>query len=71
MTSGAVVPLFKPVEPEFGDGDGEGPDRVECPECGCQSFRLEWYEDGEIAAVCESCDSELALTIIEDHLLDL
>ena len=64
---GNVIPIVSPVEPEFGGGDGDGPDLVECPECTCTAFELEWYDDGEIAAICMGCGSEMALTIKPDE----
>ena len=58
-----VAQLF-PIDPEYGDGDGDEPDFCECPDCGSDSFNLMDY-DGDLVLQCSNCYLAIDLTIVE------
>ena len=55
------------LEPEYGDGDGDGEEDLHCPSCDGQDWRLVEDEDeGEIIVRCSNCGQEVDISSVED-----
>jgi NMD protein affecting ribosome stability and mRNA decay len=64
----AHLHLVKPLitGPEYGDGDDEGGENLECPDCENDQFNLVEIDEEEIIAVCAECGAEIDISSVED-----